>query len=69
VKQNIPEEVTIKRQKTKLGTCKFCGVEKKEFTKTTALDMHYVEDCVMLTQCPGCPQVVEISTLNDHLVD
>ena len=30
--------------------CQYCGIKKKEFSKNEeTLDLHYVEDCVMLT--------------------
>lgn len=33
------------------------------------LDMHFWRDCAMLTPCFGCGQVLEISNLNDHLLN
>lgn len=44
---------TAKSNKGKKVACKFCGV-KANF-KGDALDVHYVDECVVLTQCPGCP--------------
>ena len=48
--------------------CQFCGVEDAAFTDET-LDLHYWKDCPMLISCPQCDEVIEIHTLNDHILD
>lgn len=30
--------------------------------------MHYVVNCLMLTNCHACSQIIEVSSLNSHLV-
>lgn len=48
--------------------CQFCGLVDPEFTEEQ-LDLHYWQSCPMLTSCQQCEQVIEISTLNDHLLN
>jgi centrosomal protein CEP104 len=50
------------------GFCQFCGVEDATFTEEK-LDLHYWQDCRMLTNCKQCEQVIEIPTLNEHLLE
>jgi len=33
------------------------------------LDTHFWKECPMLTSCPKCEQVIEISDLNEHLLE
>jgi centrosomal protein CEP104 len=33
------------------------------------LDLHYWQDCPLLMSCSNCQQVVEIATLQEHLLD
>jgi hypothetical protein len=47
--------------------CQFCGIKDKEFAIGENLDLHYVNECMLLTQCPGCTQVIEVATLTGHL--
>jgi len=49
------------------GFCQFCGLEDPTFTDET-LDLHYWKDCTMLTSCKQCEQVIEIATLNEHIL-
>uniref|UniRef100_A0A452U305 Centrosomal protein of 104 kDa n=1 Tax=Ursus maritimus TaxID=29073 RepID=A0A452U305_URSMA len=47
--------------------CIFCGERSESFTED-GLDLHYWKHCPMLTRCAHCRQVVEISSLTDHLL-
>ena len=49
-------------------TCQFCFEHNAEFTEER-LDIHYFKDCPMLCSCEQCGQIVEVSALNDHLVE
>ncbi|KAL8020201.1 putative UVR domain, armadillo-like helical, TOG domain-containing protein [Plasmopara halstedii] len=48
-------------------TCPFCGVVDEKFN-SDYLDQHYWASCKMLTPCKMCGQVIEISTLTEHLL-
>ncbi|ETW01476.1 hypothetical protein H310_06987 [Aphanomyces invadans] len=48
-------------------TCPFCDRHDDAFD-TDRLDQHFWAECPMLTQCKMCSQVIEISTLNEHLL-
>ncbi|GMF35745.1 unnamed protein product [Phytophthora lilii] len=48
-------------------TCPFCGVVDEKFD-SDYLDQHFWASCRMLTPCKMCGQVIEISTLNEHLL-
>ncbi|KFW84953.1 Centrosomal protein of 104 kDa [Manacus vitellinus] len=47
--------------------CIFCGERDESFTEE-GLDLHYWKHCPMLTRCEHCKQMVEISSLTDHLL-
>ena len=47
--------------------CQFCGIRDEEFRDSEKLDLHYVLNCLMLTNCNACAQIIEVSTLNTHL--
>ncbi|XP_032250994.1 centrosomal protein of 104 kDa isoform X1 [Phoca vitulina] len=47
--------------------CIFCGERSESFTEE-GLDRHYWKRCPMLTRCAHCKQVVEISSLTEHLL-
>jgi len=40
--------------KLKSGECQFCGITSPDFTNTEKLDLHYVLNCSMLTNCVAC---------------
>ena len=46
--------------------CQFCGVQSTEFADGEKLDLHYVLQCLMLTNCAGCTQIIEVSSYNEH---
>ncbi|XP_021539678.1 centrosomal protein of 104 kDa isoform X1 [Neomonachus schauinslandi] len=47
--------------------CIFCGERSESFTEE-GLDRHYWKRCPVLTRCAHCKQVVEISSLTEHLL-
>ncbi|XP_057606570.1 centrosomal protein of 104 kDa isoform X2 [Hippopotamus amphibius kiboko] len=47
--------------------CIFCGERSEAFTEE-GLDLHYWKHCLMLTRCDYCKQVVEVSSLTEHLL-
>ena len=49
-------------------TCEFCGFYKPNITKDE-LNIHQYKDCPMLMQCTNCKQIIEISNLNNHLLN
>ena len=49
-------------------TCEFCGYYKQDLTKDE-LNIHQYKDCPMLMQCTYCKQIIEISNLNNHLLN
>ncbi|DAZ92690.1 TPA: hypothetical protein N0F65_010109 [Lagenidium giganteum] len=48
-------------------TCPFCGVVDENFD-SDRLDQHFWADCRLLTPCKMCGQVIEIASLNEHLL-
>ena len=48
--------------------CEFCGYYKDNITKDE-LNIHQYKDCPMLMQCSECKQIIEISNLNNHLLN
>lgn len=47
--------------------CIFCGRRDEAFTED-GLDLHYWKHCPMLRRCEHCKQVVEISSMTEHLL-
>ena len=47
-------------------TCQFCGISHPEFVNPDKMDLHYVLHCMMLTNCAGCTQIIEVSSYTDH---
>ncbi|NXS36344.1 CE104 protein, partial [Pomatostomus ruficeps] len=47
--------------------CIFCGERNESFTEE-GLDLHYWRHCPMLTRCEHCKQMLEISSLTEHLL-
>lgn len=62
---------TITREKSedkkKSSTCIFCEEQNDSFNEDTLIS-HYWNDCPVLTSCPLCQIILEISTLNDHIM-
>jgi centrosomal protein CEP104 len=78
-KENLNEEpsvVSIKKSgrpatsqsQQKLNKCQFCDESNPAFAEGEAMDLHFWKDCPMLTECQYCNQVIEIETLNQHLL-
>ena len=51
-----------------VNACEFCGYYKPHITKDE-LNIHQYKDCPMLMQCDNCKQIIEISNLNNHLLN
>ena len=49
------------------STCQFCGGYGP--ASESELDLHYWQDCPLLMSCARCQQVVEIATLQEHLLE
>ena len=58
-----------KEQKQQLVECQFCGVQSVEFADGEKLDLHYVLQCLMLTNCAGCTQIIEVSSYTEHKLE
>ena len=54
--------------KEEYSKCMFCGAGERGWNEDS-LDMHYWKDCPLLTPCPGCAQIVEITGLPEHQLD
>ena len=64
-KKSSHKKIKAKGDETK---CQFCGRVDKTFANNEILDMHFWKDCLMLTECKHCSQVIEIETYNQHLL-
>ena len=49
------------------GVCQFCGRFGLSASEE-ALDLHYWQECPMLTPCPACAQIIEIASSPEHLL-
>lgn len=47
--------------------CIFC-LSQTIGASDAALNIHYWRWCPMLTRCTECSQIIEVATLNDHLI-
>ncbi|CAO3632612.1 unnamed protein product [Mucor hiemalis] len=76
--KNPPSNATSNVKKTKAGdvaeeeeeedknnVCIFCEEEDDNFNEDTLIS-HYYNDCLVLTNCPMCQIILEVSTLKDH---
>ncbi|NWI91624.1 CE104 protein, partial [Pitta sordida] len=63
---NIPEDLSSVVNFLD-NLCIFCGERDESFTEE-GLDLHYWKHCPMLTRCEHCKQMVEISSLTEHLL-
>ncbi|XP_008572784.1 PREDICTED: centrosomal protein of 104 kDa isoform X1 [Galeopterus variegatus] len=66
-KAALPDALAIPDDHYLDNLCIFCGERSKSFTEE-GLDLHYWKHCLMLTRCGHCKQVVEISSLTEHLL-
>ncbi|GAA6223456.1 centrosomal protein of 104 kDa [Lates japonicus] len=68
VPQNKKTDRDVKQSINYLDNlCIFCGKKDESFTED-GLDLHYWKHCPMLRRCDECRQVVEISSLTEHLL-
>jgi len=49
--------------------CEFCLRRDPKFDDESALDMHWFRECPMLLHCPECSLVVEVRSIDEHLVE
>ncbi|CEG63943.1 hypothetical protein RMATCC62417_01007 [Rhizopus microsporus] len=49
------------------SVCIFCDEVNPEFNEDTLIK-HYYNSCPVLTNCPMCRMITEISTLNEHML-
>jgi centrosomal protein CEP104 len=57
-----------RQEAPKASGCPFCGRTDSAFKNEDNLDIHWWKDCPMLVACALCSQVVDIITLNPHLL-
>jgi hypothetical protein len=50
------------------AACPFCDEERPEFNDEQALDAHFVEECLMLTECSKCKKIIEVQRYDWHLI-
>jgi centrosomal protein CEP104 len=48
-------------------TCQFCGRHEPTWNEEQ-MDMHFWQDCPLLTVCQSCGQVVELAAMTDHVL-
>ncbi|KAK6627608.1 hypothetical protein RUM44_010086 [Polyplax serrata] len=51
-----------------LKTCIFC-LSSGKWPNDDSLNDHYMRDCLMLTMCEYCTEIIEISAFKNHLLD
>lgn len=49
--------------------CPFCGVQDDKLEDKSYEEMHWLEECPMLMACPLCTKIIEIVSLNYHLLE
>eukprot|EP00898_Chlorokybus_atmophyticus_P007173 jgi/Chlat1/7457/Chrsp6S07499 len=50
-------------------TCQFCGRTDASFLEGDHMDLHFYHDCPMLCSCAECGQIIEIASVNEHLLE
>ena len=68
INKNKNEINNINSNQNLVNACEFCGYYKPHITKDE-LNIHQYKDCPMLMQCDNCKQIIEISNLNNHLLN
>jgi hypothetical protein len=66
-KQNDKKKA-LKQIKPKYPACQFCNDQQAEFKDSEKLDLHYVINCLMLSNCNACGQIIEVANMNMHLI-
>jgi len=52
-----------------MQSCPFCDIENSDFAENEhLLDEHYVESCLMLTECRNCKKVIETKKYSEHMI-
>lgn len=46
--------------------CEFCKRKKPEFANQDARDLHHFKDCLFLSACQYCEQVIDIPGMQEH---
>ncbi|CAG8437416.1 7595_t:CDS:10, partial [Acaulospora morrowiae] len=62
-----PEEISASNEAKGDRCCIFCDEQNDRFTEDN-LVTHYWNDCPVLTKCRLCHIILEISTLDDHML-
>ena len=68
INNNKKNNDIINQNPNLINACEFCGYYKPNITKDE-LNIHQYKDCPMLMQCDNCKQIIEISNLNNHLLN
>ncbi|CEG80403.1 hypothetical protein RMATCC62417_14748 [Rhizopus microsporus] len=56
-----------KQEENDASLCLFCEEHNPKFNEDTLIT-HYYNHCPVLTNCPMCKTILEVSTLRDHLL-
>ncbi|KAL9553120.1 hypothetical protein MBANPS3_003428 [Mucor bainieri] len=64
--QQQQQQATIAEEDEKTNECIFCDEINESFNEDTLIS-HYYNQCPVLTNCPMCQIILEVSTLKDHL--
>ncbi|KAI8885345.1 hypothetical protein K501DRAFT_322450 [Backusella circina FSU 941] len=67
MKETEPEDIN-ESSNNENNVCIFCDEESPDFNEGTLIN-HYYNTCPVLTTCPMCQMITEISTLNDHMLE
>lgn len=62
----VAKVIEEEEEEEKTNVCIFCDEEDDTFNEDTIIS-HYYNDCPVLTNCPMCQIILEVSTLKDHL--
>ncbi|GAA5810298.1 hypothetical protein MFLAVUS_003718 [Mucor flavus] len=62
-----PIEIEVPEMINENSVCIFCDEVNPEFNEDTLIK-HYYNTCPVLTNCPMCQIITEISTLNEHML-
>ncbi|KAI8047903.1 hypothetical protein BDF21DRAFT_433785 [Thamnidium elegans] len=65
-KKKVAKIIEEEEEEEKTNVCIFCDEEDDTFNEDTLIS-HYYNDCPVLTNCPMCQIILEVSTLKDHL--
>lgn len=63
-----PATPTAPAELNENSVCIFCDEVSSEFNEDTLIK-HYYNTCPVLTNCPMCQIITEISTLNEHMLE